>query len=142
MLYQQPRDEGPRPVYGLSHSVRTSNNWYVPPSRAPSSIPPFIRWSLIPPLLPPSFLHPSSLSFLIPFVPHSSLATSLIPPSLTHPATPRPLSPDPHIAILTSDSNSFLPSELWLSSRGSVCPITGSPLRSQDLVSDDDLKNR
>ena len=32
--------------------------------------------------------------------------------------------------------------ELWLSSRGSVCPITGEPLTRDDLVADDELRNR
>ena len=32
--------------------------------------------------------------------------------------------------------------ELWLTSRGSVCPITGETLTKSDLISDDDLKNR
>ena len=32
--------------------------------------------------------------------------------------------------------------ELWLSSRGSVCPITGEALTREDLVPDDELRNR
>ena len=32
--------------------------------------------------------------------------------------------------------------ELWLSSRGSVCPITGEELNRDDLIPDDDLRNR
>jgi hypothetical protein len=32
--------------------------------------------------------------------------------------------------------------ELWLSTRGSVCPITNQPLDREDLQPADDLKNR
>lgn len=32
--------------------------------------------------------------------------------------------------------------ELWLQTRGSVCPITHNPLERNDLVPDDDLKNK
>ena len=32
--------------------------------------------------------------------------------------------------------------ELWLSSRGSVCPITGDPLTKDDLTPDDELRNK
>ena len=32
--------------------------------------------------------------------------------------------------------------ELWLSSRGSVCPLTGDPLTKEDLVPDDELRNK
>ena len=39
-------------------------------------------------------------------------------------------------------SSSLFSEELWLSSRGSVCPIRGCPMRILDLVADDDLKNR
>lgn len=31
---------------------------------------------------------------------------------------------------------------LWLSTRGAVCPITLQPLYKEDLVPDDELKNR
>lgn len=32
--------------------------------------------------------------------------------------------------------------ELWLATRGCVCPITNAPLERSDLVADDDLRNR
>jgi hypothetical protein len=32
--------------------------------------------------------------------------------------------------------------ELWLATRGSVCPITGEPLSKDDLQPADDLRNR
>lgn len=32
--------------------------------------------------------------------------------------------------------------ELWLSTRGSVCPITNTVLEKSDLVPDDELRNR
>lgn len=32
--------------------------------------------------------------------------------------------------------------ELWLATRGSVCPITGSTLEKSDLVPADDLRNK
>lgn len=32
--------------------------------------------------------------------------------------------------------------ELWLSTRGAVCPITNEPLEKSELVADDDLRTR
>ena len=32
--------------------------------------------------------------------------------------------------------------ELWLSTRGSICPITHEALTKEDLVEDKDLRNR
>ena len=32
--------------------------------------------------------------------------------------------------------------ELWLSTRGSVCPINGTPLTKDDLLPADDLRTR
>jgi len=32
--------------------------------------------------------------------------------------------------------------ELWLATRGSVCPISGEPLQRNDLREDDELRNR
>lgn len=32
--------------------------------------------------------------------------------------------------------------ELWLATRGSICPITGSTLDKKDLVPADDLRNK
>ena len=32
--------------------------------------------------------------------------------------------------------------ELWLATRGSVCPITNTLLEKADLVPEDDLRNR
>lgn len=32
--------------------------------------------------------------------------------------------------------------ELWLKTRGSVCPITNTPLEWSDLEPDEELKNR
>ena len=32
--------------------------------------------------------------------------------------------------------------DLWLQTRGTVCPITNTPLDKADLVPDDDLRNQ
>ena len=32
--------------------------------------------------------------------------------------------------------------ELWIATRGSVCPISGEPLQRNDLREDDELRNR
>lgn len=32
--------------------------------------------------------------------------------------------------------------DLWLSTRGAVCPITNTQLQREDLVPEDDLRNR
>ena len=112
---------------------------------------------------PPSSIYRFHLFCTLPFYPHflyiphhfsSSLISLPLPPppsftfSLSFSFSPSFLPPpSPSLPLLPFHLPSFsplssFPTELWLSSRGSVCPISNSALRKQDLVPVEDLKNR
>jgi hypothetical protein len=49
---------------------------------------------------------------------------------------------DPVRARTTGLVFEFATIDLWLQTRGAVCPITNTPLEKDDLIPDEDLRNQ